>query len=79
MTLLLSTGCATVPASYVKRVEELEREVKSLREETRRLKEEARRLRESLKQAEEYEAEIRDAVNEEYRKKGSMIRPPKAK
>ncbi len=79
LPLLLFTGCATVPASYVKRVEKLEREVQSLREETRRLKEEAKRLRESLRQTEKYEAEIREAVNEEYREKGSMIRPPKAK
>lgn len=75
----LFTGCATVPASYVRRVERLEREVQELREETKRLKEEAKRLRESLKKTEGYERQIRQAVDEEYRRKGSLQRAPKAK
>ena len=81
LLLILPTlfGCATVPASYVKRLERLEREVMELREETKRLREEAKRLKESLSQTEEYERRIREEIGEEYRRKGRFIRPPKAK
>ncbi|NPA80281.1 MAG: hypothetical protein GXO29_04450 [Thermotogae bacterium] len=79
LLLIPLMGCATVPTSYVKRVEELEREVKSLREETARLKKEAEELKEALSKASQYEEQIRRTLNEEYKKRGSLIRPPKAK
>ncbi len=73
------TGCATVPGSYVKRAERLEREVTRLRGEVAKLREEARRLKASLKKTEEYENRIRSILNAEYRKRGSFRRLPKAK
>ena len=76
---LLITGCATVPGSYVKRAERLEREVARLHEEVAKLREEARELKASLKKTEEYENRIRRILNAEYRRRGSFRRLPKAK
>lgn len=76
---LLTTGCATVPASYVRRAERLEREVASLHEEVARLREEAKALKTSLTKTEEYENRIRNILNAEYKRRGSFRRLPKAK
>ncbi|MEO0138391.1 MAG: hypothetical protein ABIL16_02785 [candidate division WOR-3 bacterium] len=77
--LILFIGCATVPKGYVKRVEKLEREVDSLRMEIKRLKEVARALADSTEKSEEYYNQIYDYIYKEYERRGSPIRPSKAK
>jgi predicted RNase H-like nuclease (RuvC/YqgF family) len=72
-------SCSTVPKEYVSRVERLEREVDSLRLEIRRLREMARELSDSTKKSEEYYNQIYDYINKEYERRGSPIRPGKAK
>ncbi len=79
VSLILIISCATVPKSYVKRVEKLEREVDSLRMEIKRLKEVAKALADSTKKSEEYYNRIYDYIYKEYEKRGSPIRPPKVK
>ncbi len=75
--ILLS--CSSIPSEYVKRVEKMEREVAELRKEMEMLRKKAQILRDSLRKSEEYESQIRNFVNEYYRKKGSPILPPKVK
>jgi hypothetical protein len=53
--------------------------VDSLRLEIRRLREMARELSDSTKKSEEYYNQIYDYINKEYERRGSPIRPGKAK
>ena len=79
LSLIILTGCATVPKDYVKRVERLEKEVDSLRAEIRVLKEMAKALSDSTRKSENYYESIYDYIYKEYERRGSPIRPPRVK
>ncbi len=79
LVFLFFVSCSSVPREYVIRVERLEREVDSLRLEIKRLKEMAGELLDSTKKSEEYYNLIYEHVNKEYERRGSPIRPGKAK